>query len=105
MNLGAVLVMTSLLVIGCEKQQADNTRPSNTPVEPRGDARKRIPPDLLEILVDPGDKGSLDYVVDADGNEWLVNPRNGYRYPVDNGVPVMLLDEGAKHRNPNRMSQ
>jgi uncharacterized protein len=63
--------------------------------------RERLCPDLLKILVDPGDKRPLVYTVDAAGNEWLVNPRNGYRYPVIDGVPVMLLEEGAKNRDPD----
>jgi uncharacterized protein YbaR (Trm112 family) len=37
---------------------------------------------------------------DADGREWLVNRRNGFRYPVENGIPIMLLEEGEKHRDP-----
>jgi uncharacterized protein YbaR (Trm112 family) len=61
---------------------------------------KRVSADLLEILADPGDKGPLTDTVDESGREWLVNPRNGYRYPVKDGVPVMLLEEGAKNRIP-----
>ena len=89
------------LVGSCEKKPAETTRPATEERTP-SDARNRLSPDLLEILVDPGDKGPLTYVTDADGNEWLVNPRNGYRYPVENGVPIMLLEEGAKHRDASR---
>ncbi len=51
--------------------------------------------DLLDILVCPLDKGSLEMV---DG-EWLVNRRNGYRYPIIDGIPVMLIEVGQKYRD------
>ena len=98
------LVVFLLVVAACEKKQPSETaRPTSSAHQSAADARRRSP-DLLEILADPGDKGPLNYTTDADGNEWLVNPRNGYRYPVEDGVPVMLLEEGAKHRDPNRAS-
>ena len=56
-------------------------------------------PDLLAILADPGDKGSIELISDAEGREWLVNRRNGYRYPVEDGIPIMLLEEGEKNRD------
>jgi uncharacterized protein YbaR (Trm112 family) len=55
---------------------------------------------LLAILADPGDKGPVELMSDADGREWLINRRNGFRYPVENGIPIMLLEEGEKHRDP-----
>jgi len=64
-----------------------------------GGDRRGISPELLEILADPGDKGPVDLVTDADGKEWLVNRRNGYRYPVEDGIPIMLLEEGEKHKD------
>jgi uncharacterized protein YbaR (Trm112 family) len=104
MAVRAFVVMALLQFVGCDRQPAE-TQPVGTEVRPGGDARQRLSPDLRKILVDPGDKGPLNYTIDAEGNEWLVNPRNGYRYPVDDGVPVMLLDEGAKHRDPRPVSQ
>jgi uncharacterized protein YbaR (Trm112 family) len=56
-----------------------------------------VSPDLLDILVCPLDKGPLDLV---DG-KWLVNPRNGYRYPIVEGIPVMLIEVGEKYRDPS----
>ena len=53
-----------------------------------------ISPQLLEILVDPQDKGKLELV---EAGKFLLNPRNGYRYPIRNGIPVMLIEEGKKH--------
>jgi uncharacterized protein YbaR (Trm112 family) len=52
--------------------------------------------DLLDGLVDPLDKGPLELV---DG-KWLVNRRNGYRYPISEGIPVMLVEVGARYRDP-----
>ncbi len=57
-----------------------------------------VDPELLKILVDPGDKGPLELSEDG---KWLINPRNGYRYPIRRGIPVMLLEEGEKHRDPS----
>ena len=45
---------------------------------------------LLAILACPEDKGPLLYFEDEDS---LYNPRLQRRYPIRNGIPVMLLDE------------
>ena len=45
---------------------------------------------LLDILACPEDKGPLLYFEDEDS---LYNPRLQRRYPIRNGIPVMLLDE------------
>jgi len=50
--------------------------------------------ELLKILVCPEDKGPLELV---DQGQFLFNPRNGYRYPIRNGIPVMLIEEGKKY--------
>ena len=47
---------------------------------------------LLEILACPRDKGPLLYFADE---ESLYNPRLRLRYRVDDGIPVMLVDEAA----------
>jgi uncharacterized protein YbaR (Trm112 family) len=57
-----------------------------------------ISQELLKILVCPEDKGPLELV---DGGKFLLNPRNGYKYPIRNGIPVMLIEEGKKHRDTN----
>ena len=61
-----------------------------------------ISPDLLEILRDPeavqqkekygDDPGRLELV----HNCWLVSHDTGYKYPIKEGIPVMLIEEGAK---------
>jgi uncharacterized protein YbaR (Trm112 family) len=55
-----------------------------------------ISQELLKILVCPEDKGPLELV---EGGKFLHNPRNGYKYPIRNGIPVMLIEEGKKHRD------
>jgi uncharacterized protein YbaR (Trm112 family) len=52
--------------------------------------------ELLDILVCPLDKGKLRL---SDDGKWLVNPRNGYRYPIRDGIPIMLIDEGKKYQD------
>lgn len=59
-----------------------------------------IDPELLEILRCPvavqekksDDPGRLELVKGA----WLVSRESGYKYPIRNGIPVMLVEEGAK---------
>ena len=69
-----------------------------TPVTPLEDAPLggEVSPQLLEILVDPEDKGALQLM---DDSKFLLNPRNGYRYPIRNGIPVMLIEEGKKYQD------
>lgn len=51
--------------------------------------RRRMDETLLSILACPQDKGSLLYVED----EVFYNPRLRKAYPIDNGIPVLLIDE------------
>ncbi|MFZ2174659.1 MAG: Trm112 family protein [Rhodococcus sp. (in: high G+C Gram-positive bacteria)] len=48
-----------------------------------------IDPTLLGILACPQDKGPLLLI----GDEWLYNPRLRRAYPIENGIPVLLIDE------------
>ena len=52
-----------------------------------------LDPELLEILVCPNDRGELDYLEDE---QRLVCRTCGYRYPVRDDIPVMLIDEAEK---------
>jgi len=64
-----------------------------------------ISADLLEILRDPkaiqegskygSDPGQLELV----RNSWLVSRDTGYKYPIRDGIPVMLIEEGEKWRD------
>ena len=48
---------------------------------------------LLEILACPACKGDLEYDM---RNEKLVCTGCGLRYPVKEGIPIMLIDEAEK---------
>lgn len=47
---------------------------------------------LLSILVCPADRGPL-MLVDRDGVQLLYNPRLRRAYRIDDGIPVLLIDE------------
>jgi uncharacterized protein YbaR (Trm112 family) len=49
--------------------------------------------ELLEILVCPNDRGEIDYHEDQ---QVIVCRTCGYRYPVRDDIPVMLIDEAEK---------
>lgn len=48
---------------------------------------------LLSLLACPQDKGPLLLVHDDNGDAVLYNPRLQRAYPIDNGIPVLLVDE------------
>jgi len=48
--------------------------------------------ELLEILVCPNDRGEIDYFEDE---QVIVCRTCGYRYPVRDDIPVMLIDEAT----------
>ncbi len=52
-----------------------------------------LDPQLLEILVCPNDRGELDLLEDT---QELVCRTCGYRYPIRDDIPVMLIDEAQK---------
>ena len=62
-----------------------------TPVDKCG--AKMVDPKLLEILVCPLTKGPLRY--DAHANE-LISDKAGLAYPIRDGIPIMLVDEGRR---------
>ncbi len=92
--LGLLLVAGVALVIyrAVRQESSAAAAPANNP-------KRSVSPDLLAILADPGDKGPIELISDTEGREWLVNRRNGYRYPVEDGIPIMLLEEGEKNRD------
>ncbi len=51
-----------------------------------------LDPVLLEILACPEDKGPLFYFEDE---ALLFNPRLARTYRIDEGIPVMLIDEAT----------
>jgi uncharacterized protein YbaR (Trm112 family) len=46
---------------------------------------------LLNILVCPQDRGPLLLI----GDEYLYNPRLRRAYPIEDGIPVLLIDEAV----------
>jgi len=63
-----------------------------------------INPELLDILrcpvavhyTDKGpDPGRLTLVHEC----WLVSEDSGYKYPIRDGIPIMLIDEGEKWKD------
>ena len=49
--------------------------------------------ELLEILVCPNDRGDVSYL---EAEQLIVCATCGYRYPVKDDIPVMLIDEAQK---------
>ena len=52
-----------------------------------------IDAELLEILVCPNDRADVEY---REAEQVIVCSGCGYRYPVRDGIPVMLIDEAEK---------
>ncbi len=66
----------------------------NEPSTPREKSESaRIDPRLLEILVCPLTKTTLEY--DADRQE-LISRAANLAYPIRDGIPIMLPDEARK---------
>ena len=61
--------------------------------EPEGRRGPSLDPKLLEILVCPLTKTSLDY--DA-GRQELISRAAGLAYPIRDGIPIMLPEEARK---------
>ena len=55
-----------------------------------------LDPALLSLLACPQDKGPLSLVHTQDGAGVLYNPRLRRAYPIDNGIPVLLIDEARE---------
>jgi len=60
---------------------------------PTDQSADRVDPKLLEILVCPLTKGTLDY--DAEKQE-LVSRSAKLAYPIRAGIPIMLVEEARK---------
>ncbi len=51
-------------------------------------SENRINEELLQILVCPKSHGSLEQ-----RGDWLYCEESGLRYPIRDGIPVMLIDQ------------
>ncbi len=58
-----------------------------------------LDPELLEILVCPNDRGEIAY---HEAEQVIECLKCGYRYPVRDGIPVMLIDEADKPTGKKR---
>jgi uncharacterized protein len=63
-----------------------------------------ISPELLEILRCPLAVQSKEYGPDPGRlrlvkNSWLVCDDSGLKYPIRDGIPVMLIEEGQKWKD------
>jgi uncharacterized protein YbaR (Trm112 family) len=68
------------------------------------DDKRTLNPELLEILRCPvavhskehgEDPGRLTLYHDC----WLICEDSGYKYPIRDGIPVMLVEEGSKWKD------
>ena len=53
-----------------------------------------LDPKLLSVLACPKDKGPLEYNQEK---QLLVNERLGIAYRIDDGIPVLLIDEAQDY--------
>ena len=61
--------------------------------------KRTISPELLEILACPSDKQPVELQGD-----FLICRTCGRRYPIEDGIPIMLIEEGDKHRDESLVS-
>lgn len=52
-----------------------------------------LDPQLLEVLACPKDKGPLRFL---ESEQLLVNERLNLAYRIDDGIPVLLIDEATE---------
>ncbi len=57
-------------------------------------AKRTISPELLEILACPADKQPVELQ-----DDFLVCHTCGRKYPIEDGIPIMLIEEGDKYRD------
>lgn len=53
-------------------------------------------PAAVKMNKNPGDDfGKLELYKDA----WLISADSGNKYPIKNGIPIMLIEEGEKYKD------
>ena len=67
-----------------------------------GGKKAMVDEKLLEILACPACKGGIEYDKE---NEKLICQKCGRRYPVRDGIPVMLIDEAELPEEKTRKAQ
>ena len=63
-------------------------------------SQRTISPELLEILACPADKQPVELQ-----DNFLICRTCGRKYPVEDGIPIMLIEEGDKHRDESLITQ
>ena len=62
--------------------------------------KRTISNELLEILACPADKQKVELQ-----DDFLICRTCGRRYPVEDGIPIMLIEEGDKHRDESLIAR
>ena len=62
--------------------------------------KRTISPELLEILACPADKQPVELQ-----DDFLICRSCGRKYPVEDGIPIMLIEEGDKHKDESLIAQ
>jgi uncharacterized protein YbaR (Trm112 family) len=62
--------------------------------------KRTITNELLEILACPADKQKVELQGD-----FLICRSCGRKYPIEDGIPIMLIEEGDKHRDESLIAQ
>lgn len=65
---------------------------------------KTLAPDLLDILRCPEavhyqDKGTDPGRLELINDQWLVSADSSYKYPIIEGIPIMLIEEGRQWKD------
>lgn len=63
-------------------------------------AKRTISTELLEILACPADKQPVELK-----DDFLICHTCGRQYPIEDGIPIMLIEEGDKHRDESLITQ
>ncbi len=59
-----------------------------------GGTQRTISPELLEILACPADKQPVELQ-----DDFLICRTCGRKYPIEDGIPIMLIEEGEKNKD------
>ncbi|HSM41994.1 MAG TPA: Trm112 family protein [Afifellaceae bacterium] len=76
-----------------EEDRPGTTDDTDNSQESHGPATRKVDRKLLEILVCPLTKTTLEY--DAEAQE-LISPAARLAFPIRDGIPIMLEDEARR---------